>query len=45
MFIVSLTYTQPLSEVDRYGDGHRSFLDTYFEDMTYAKAEAWSNRP
>jgi len=30
MFIVSLTYTVPLTEIDAHLDAHRAFLDRHF---------------
>lgn len=31
MFIVQLTYKTPISEVDRYLQAHREFLDYYYK--------------
>lgn len=31
MFIVQLTYVVPLSEVDKYTQAHREFLDYYYK--------------
>lgn len=32
MFIVQLTYTAPLSEIDKYMQAHREFLDYYYKN-------------
>ena len=31
MFIIQLTYTAPISEVDKYLQAHREFLDYYYK--------------
>lgn len=31
MFIVTLTYTAPISDVDKYVQAHREFLDYYYK--------------
>ena len=31
MFVVQLTYSAPLSEVDKYLQAHREFLDYYYK--------------
>ncbi|MDU6410761.1 MAG: YciI family protein [Yersiniaceae bacterium] len=38
MYIVSLTYTQPLDAVDAHLEGHLAWLDRYFQDGTFMAA-------
>ncbi|RFU65127.1 YciI family protein [Peribacillus glennii] len=35
MFLVLLTYRKPLEEVDKFLDGHISFLDKYYEQKVF----------
>ena len=32
MFIIKITYTAPLSEIDKYLQAHREFLDYYYKN-------------
>lgn len=35
LFIISLTYTVPLSLVDKYLDEHKAFLKKYYDNGTF----------
>ena len=35
MFILILTYKKPLSEVDRYLDAHKAFLDAHYSTRQF----------
>ncbi|PLR49061.1 hypothetical protein CYR40_04145 [Chimaeribacter arupi] len=38
MYIISLTYTQPLDTVDTHLEGHLAWLDQYFRQGTFLAA-------